>query len=490
MLHPAFTEALILGVMGVSGIGVGLLLGIRTWIPLAFAALAASTVLRVWTAFSVWSLGKPEWSFEVWLGASLVVTVIAFIVKRSFLREAASATALFVLGSLVALATKYLFDIGERHHSDSANVLSLAIVAIQGDMADLDPISGNFKRGIAYPLMLALGPEGRILGSFTPLLYLSVLLVTGWLAWRLVGEKAGWKIFALISSAIAIYSLTVPMFRAAMFYLNGHTLMGLAIALLLAGIMVAREQHRFSELAMALVVLGGIVGATARIEGIVLVLVLLVALVDQQWWSDGIDRVRLFAALGLIGLSLTWWLGSLNSPVLDRFSLSVGVMVGITILGAAIAASPLIDRARGWFLPSLGVALIGLLGYTVWQSNDPVGMLLAQWPNLGLGRGGWATAAHVFIGSAILLGLRRRTSDYRLLLGLAIMLIGSILFTKTFDGGFGREGFYDSVNRMWLHVMPVILVSALVGYAELVASAARRKRKADQHIDARANTTA
>jgi len=101
----------------------------------------------------------------------------------------------------------------------------------------------------------------------------------------------------------------------------------------------------------------------------------------------------------------------------------------------------------------------------------PGELILAQWPNLGLGAGGWGTAAHVFVASALLLGLRRRSSSYRLLLALSALLIGAILYSKTFDGGFGREGFYDSVNRMWLHVMPTILLTALIGYAEAVKNA-------------------
>ena len=82
------------------------------------------------------------------------------------------------------------------------------------------------------------------------------------------------------------------------------------------------------------------------------------------------------------------------------------------------------------------------------------------------------------IASALFLGIRRRSSDYRLLLTLSVLLIGAILYPKTFDGGFGREGFYDSVNRMWLHVMPTILLTALMGYAELIHQALSRGSEA------------
>ena len=475
--------------MGLTGVAAGLAFGVRQWLPLAFLALAASTVFRVWTAFAVWSMGRPEWTPEAWIGLSTAVLIYASIRKWQLWRPALGAIGVFGAGSVVALATKYLFDIGERHHSDSANVLALAVVAIQGDMADTSPISGAFKRGIAYPLMLGLGPEGRILSAYTPLVYLALLLATGWIAWQIVRHHVSWEVFAVVATTIGIFSLSVPMFRAAMFYLNGHTLMAFALILMVGGFLLARRDQAFSTLPTVLTLFGGVLGATARIEGIALVLILVVALVDQKWWRRGDDRLRLFASLGLIGLSLTWWLSSLNSPVLDRFGLSDWILVGLSVVGAGLAASKLLDPLRGWLVPLIALVIIGLLGRVVWQSGDPLRTVLAQWPNLGLGRGGWGTAAHVFLGSAVLLGWKSRSTEYRWLFGLSTLIIGAILFTKTFDGGFGREGFYDSVNRMWIHVMPVILASALVGYSELISSVRQSRDRAHRSSGTEATAT-
>ena len=208
-----------------------------------------------------------------------------------------------------------------------------------------------------------------------------------------------------------------------------------------------------------------------------MVLVVIAALAGLRFWSDAAERVRLFAVLALTGLSLTWWISSLQSPVLNRVGLpteALAVLVLLSVAGAALAASPWVDPLRRFFLPAVAVVLGFLLARQVWQSGDPLGLVLAQWPNLGLGAGGWGTAAHVFVASVILLGLRRRSSEYRLLVALSVLLIGAILYSKTFDGGFGREGFYDSVNRMWLHVMPTILLTTLVGYSEVLHNALRR----------------
>lgn len=474
-MQPVVVEALVLALMGFSGVAVGLLFGIRHWIVLAFFAVAASTLLRTWSAFTAWSLGRPEWALEAWLIISILSIAVAAATRYRAWSTAGLAIGLVGVGSVVAILTKYVLGVGERHHSDSASMLSMAIFAIQGEFDDTEVIAGSYKRGISYPLMLALGPEGRILSAYTPLVYFALLVAAGWIAWKLLAGRVSWKVFAAVIGALTLFSLTVPMFRAAMSYLNGHTLMGFATVLLVGGLLIARQEQRFSAIPMAFTLVGGALGATARVEGIVLVLVVVIALVGQTWWSGATQRLQLFATLSVIGLTFTWWLSALESPVLERFGLPDWVLVLLTLVGASVAASKWIDPIRAWLLPAAAAILLVLLARVVWQSSNPVGTVLAQWPNLGLGVGGWGTAAHVFIGSAVLLGIRRRSAEYRWLLGLSVLLIAAVLFSKTFDGGFGRASFYDSVNRMWLHVMPTILLTTLVGYSEALHAALGRR---------------
>lgn len=476
MIQPVVMEALVLALLGFSGIAAGLLLGIRQWVALAFFAVATSTLLRTWSAFAVWSLGRPELATDAWITLSVLVILAATVAHWRHRKNVGLSLMLVGLGSVVAIMTKYAFGVGERHHSDSASMLSMAVFAIQGEIDSTDVIAGSFKRGISYPLMLGLGPEGRILSAYTPLVYLALLLAAVWIAWKVLGGRVSWRVFAWAFAAIALFSLTVPMFRAAMFYLNGHTLMGFATVLLVGGFLIARQEQRFSRMPMAFILVGGSLGATTRVEGIAIVLVVVFALVGQRWWSGTTSRIELFATLSIIGLTFTWWLSSLDSPVLERFGLPDWLLVLATLAGAGLASSALIDPIRVWLLPAASGVLVILLARVVWQSNDPLGTVLAQWPNLGLGVGGWGTAAHVFIGSAVLLGLRDRSSEYRWLLGLTALLMATILFTKTFDGGFGRASFYDSVNRMWLHVMPTIIVTSLIGYSEALHALLTRRR--------------
>ena len=468
MMHPALYEAAVLALMGVSGVSVGLLLGVRKWIPLAAMALAGATLIRTWSAFAVWSLGQPDWLFESWLVVSAAAVLGAAATRWRQWRPALFAVASLGVASTLALATKYIFDIGERHHSDTSNVLALAVVAMQGEISDLSPLADSFKRGISYPLMLSLGPEGRILGAFTPLVFLSLLASALWISWRLLSGSVSRRVFVISATVIGVFSVSVPIFRVAMFYLNGHTLMAYALVLVVGGVVLASRNESFTPSPAALVLLGGSLGMTSRIEGVVLVGLALLLLASQRWWSLTVDRFRFGLTIGLIGLSLTWWLTSLDSPVLEEFGLSATWLLGASLLGGGIAASPWIDPIRRWLYPAGGLVILAYLGYVIWSSGNPLALILAQWPNLGLGQGGWGTAALVFGGSVLLLGWRARPQIYRTLIVLVALLIAGILFSKTFDGGFGRPGFYDSVNRMWLHVMPVVIVASLVGYADML----------------------
>lgn len=486
MTHPLVVDALVLALMGLSGVGAGLLLGVRQWIPLTFLAVAFSTVVRTWSTFAMWSFDLHHLITDAWVTTSATIIVVGIAFAWRHWRTALLATSALGVASVVALTTKYVLAIGERHHTDSANAIAVAVVGLGGEVDNLDPIAGSAKRGIAYPLMLGLGPEGRVLAGFTPLLFMMILLAVGWIAWQILRNSVRPLAFWIAVGGLGLFSLSVPIFRAAMFYLNAHILMGFAMVLLVGGFLLARQDRSFSGLPLILTVLGGVIGVTARVEGIVLVLALLVALVGQRWWSSSVERVRLFATLAIIGLTFTWWLSTTNSPLVERFGLTSWVLVVLSLVGAALAASPWIDRLRRALLPLFAAAVVGVLIGGIAMSGDPLAQVLAQWPNLGLGRGGWATAAHVFIGSVVLLGFFRRSLAYRWLLGISALMIATILFSKGFDGGsfsvgFGREGFYDSVNRMWLHVMPTIMVMTVVGYAELVHSAffasARRGRK-------------
>jgi hypothetical protein len=98
-----------------------------------------------------------------------------------------------------------------------------------------------------------------------------------------------------------------------------------------------------------------------------------------------------------------------------------------------------------------------------------------------LGYGGWGVAAAALAASLVLLGWRARSKQYRKLASILIMMIFAALFAKLFDGGefgggFGRDSFYDSANRMWLHTLGIATSAMVLGFAEFFHDVARKIR--------------
>lgn len=476
MMHPAIYEGLVLAALGAGGVSLAILFGARGVVNVASLGFGLAVVNRVLSAFLMWSLGMHGLAWEFWMVTSLVPILALAVLRRHNWKDWLLGSAVLGFLSLIALSTKYVFDIGERHHADSAKILAIALIPIQRELSDISPLAGQFKRGMAYPLMLALGPDGRILSALTPMVFMVSLMFAVWIAWNTLPKNRSWAPFVVALAAISFYSVTVPIFRASMFYLNGHTLMGFGLLLIVASLLRLREFGRFDSVAFALAFAGSVIGATARIEGVLLVIIGLAAIVSAGRFNNPSERFLLFTAVASGGLSLTWWLHVVGSVVLDRFSVNNLAVALLSVVGATVVSLLRFDKLRRLIFPLVGLVMTSLIIMAIARSSDPVDMVLAQWPNLGLGAGGWGTAALVFAGSVMLLGFRQRADNYQVVLLIVILWIEGILFSKTFDGGFGGAGFYDSVNRMWLHLLPTVVTLTLIGYTDFLSDLLPKKK--------------
>lgn len=477
---PLLTELLTLAVIGVSGVAGGLSLGWRNPFLLAAAAVAVSGVVRVVTTLAVWSLGQYSLMTEAWWVVSGVLAAVGvLLITLKFRKEGGVALIAFGALALAALATKYVLAIGERHHRDSVSAVETALLLFQGE---LDPTvwGPEEKRGLAYPLMLALGPDGRLLSAVTPLIFLSLLLAVVWLGREMTRETVPTRWFLWSVAIVGVFSLTVPIFRVSLTYLNAHIYMALGVLLIVAGGLIATRHGRFDVPTAGLVSVGVIIATTARVEGIVTVGVLLAWLASMKWLSTWRDRGLLFLPIALSGLVLSWWLGASGSEVPASFGVSPLLVAGVTVMGAALVITPVVDRVRFTFLPLVVTVVFALLIRVPLTSDNPVGIVMTQFNNVVRGYGGWGVAALALGVAVVVLGWRSRSEAYRSLMVLSGLLIFTTLFSKLFDGdgfgaGFGRDGFYDSVNRMWLHTLGVVAVTMVVGFAEFLRDVAARR---------------
>jgi len=493
-LEPWVFETVTLILIGLSGIGFGVVVGWRHPLLLASMAVIVAVNIRTILALIVWSAHLPRLSSEAWWLVSALVAIAGAIAAGSQLRKLyLQSLAIFSSFAATAILAKYALDIGERHHSDSAKILEIALLIFQPGL-DPRPWDIEEKRGFAYPLMLVIAQEGRILASLTPLIFASLLGLAWWLTRELMRERIPirWQVVGGI--VVLAFSATVPIFRVAYTYLNSHTLMALGLLAMVGGYLLAEREGKVTTSTATLMVTGSIVGSTARVEGIVFVLVVLALVISGNSVTSRAGRTGVFVAIAASGTSLAWWLALIGSDIPDQFGVPLWVVPTATTVAASVAVLPLLDRIRWVFFPLVTVIIIVVIVRVGVAADNPLRVLMSQFNNVVRGYGGWGVAALALVTTILLLGWKARSLEYRQLVKLLVVLILAALFAKLFDGGgfgggFGRDGFYDSVNRMWLHTLGVAIVAMVMGYSEFLHDVARRGPKRPQYEDSPDDTS-
>lgn len=488
ILTPWIFEALATLVIGLSGVGLGVILGWRHPLLLASLAILISVSLRVAGAFVVWSVGAFQWLTASWwvasIAAAMIGAVVALIRAR---REYLLALGLFSLFGAAALAVKYVLQIGERHHRDSSSSVETALLVFQNNV---DPTlwDPSEKRGLSYPLMLALGPDPRMLSVVTPLLFLSLIGLSWWLAREFMRGRVPlrWQVTAGI--VVLAFSATVPIFRVALTYLNSHTLMALALLAMAGAYLVAQKEGRVTLPTASMMAFGSFVGSTSRVEGIVFVAVVLALIISGSSVNGRTGRLGVFIAVAASGTSLAWWLHLIDSDVPEQFGIPLWVVAAATVAAAGLVVVPLLDKVRWVFFPLAGFIIAGVIVGVALAADNPLSPFMGLFNNVVRGYGGWGVAALALAVTLVLLGWKARSTEYRKLAALLVVLIFSALFAKLFDGGsfgggFGRDSFYDSANRMWLHTLGIAMAAMVIGYAEFMRDVADRVAKRPREKD-------
>lgn len=454
-------EILVLAILGGSGIASALLIGLRSPFLIAGSAIGFASILRLVSTLFTWFLGTPSLFLEAWALLSVLVTTIGLSCCWRHWRPAAQAAGIFGAIGALSFLMKFWFQLGEMQHSDSTGIISRALLVIQSGATDWSPITSSPKRGLLYPIMLALGPDERILVVYTPVVFFSTALLVGWASLKISSRTTPYaRVIAL--ATIGGVLATIPMVRIAVTYLNSHTLVSYGITLMVVSALRSYKEQYFRSPNVWMFGLGGVVATVSRIEAILLVGIIAVSLVGFIDFARR-DRARLGVALSVIGSSLLIWLWGLEVPETESFGLPYWKLAAVglvAIVGFYYLSS---SNAKAYLPHVVGVALGVMLIVEISQSPSPASLISAQWPNFALGAGGWATAVPVAIGLTLALGWRYQTLEYRWLMTNALLMTLALLVSKTFDGGFGREGFYDSVNRMALHVLPLFAIALIIG---------------------------
>lgn len=474
-LSPWLFELITLMVMGLSGIAIAVFAGLRQPAIIAGLALGLSSALRVTITLTDWAIGPFHIDTEAWWVVSIALIAGGIVALATGIRRRSHVwQAVLIYTGLVAVAlvTKYVAGIGERHHSDSANTVALSLLIIQQDQPP-ESLSNAVKRGFAYPLLLALGPEGRILGGLTPMIFLSTALLVVGLGAYVVKGKVPTR--ALVIAAVAVSGVlwSVPIIRVSMFYLNAHTLTAYATLMVVAGALVVAKEKTFSAGATVALIAGGLVAATSRGEGIIFAAIGLALAASASYpWSIR-DRAVFVAVVMVPILGAIWWFSTVGASVIDEFGFTPLLLVAAGLVAGVIVATPLIDPIRGWFPAITAVTVVVYVFGRPAISGDPLGPVRSMWNNVVLGYGGWGVLFPLLLAGLVVMGWVGRSQTYRHIALTAIsVIVGAMLAHNLFSsGGFGRDGFYGSLNRMFMQTTGVVALASLVGVAELLRSA-------------------
>lgn len=272
-------------------------------------------------------------------------------------------------------------------------------------------------------------------------------------------------------------------------YINSHLLvavMMLALAVLLGLRRDGSERASGSGAAVGFLMAALVV---LRPEGPFLAALMLVGtlrrglpVIAAHWWSLGAATIAWYWALGR------------PHRVLSGGSLPARIVLVMLALGLAIALVPSIVRRLPvpirHALPLTLAALLWAATFALLFSGATrITFVDAAVVNLGQGLGRWGLAGPLLMLVGLLVaGLAERASDGPGVLAARWTLIGLIpvlLLSRVGDGlqsssaglsvllsGGGRVGWGDSVNRMWLHAVLLVLLLLIVRSAGVAEEAA------------------
>jgi len=461
-------EILVLALLVSGGVSASWMLGVRSTLLAIPTGLLLATVARI-LIFSTCNLfGVRQFATGIFYAAMAAALVIAALKVRNGLYRPLIAS--FAASLVAVFSTRVLGAAGTRH-GDSYWILSVShLMQNNGDMLILDGHT-PLKRGFAYPLLLALGPQDQTLTAVTPYIFFTLICAIAWVAWELVKNAPRNRVY-FVGAALAAITVTAPVTLRSIFYINGHTL--LATALVVAagiGVLAVRDRSLSNSHLVALCA-AVYVATSTRAEGVALAAIVILPVIALRTLS----RTRVAIVLSTLTGAFAIWQATYASYLIPNgmpWFLFMAILVGASV---AVGA-PWFDwfRFRAVPIGLIGLAVIFVGAEIKWHSAFDRGHkalfynLVYNFDTHSLGSGGWGL---LFVALPLLLLLSafsKKSVEFRSLLALSAMLVLGSLISKMLDGGqfghpdLGRLGWSDSLNRMWIQSFGIFVITVAIG---------------------------
>lgn len=445
-----------------------------TW-AVPSAGMVAGSALLVVVGTGVLALGLPG-SPELMLLMSAAIVGVVGVRRRMWrtespsratplkLRDALAAASSFALVTLISVVL-HADGIVTQQRDGVEHVVRGVVLARGGSVEILqDFYTLNLRMaGLASAHSLGSLWGAELLMAWVPVLAVATVSLTVMAIRHLTRPVVGGPMGVLLGAAGAALLLTMPMFLYTGLSHLPHVPMAAAATLLFVLLLLARRPgttvgdgarqggHLIGLLGMSLVLV--------KPDGLFVAALLLLGLRYA-------DRRTAVVAWRYVGLAMVGWqaimlrAGSLagTSPSQDVL---VQALAGLMLLAFSGVLLRLSARAYG-LITSAPLVIIGgaLLLAAVTGRID--GSIVALRANLLGSDGGWGAALAVLLVAALVAAVvAARSEPLRPLvvsvLGLPAVFLLIPVFTASRAGGY-RIGVSDSMNRMWVNILPLIVI--------------------------------
>ena len=463
-----FFELAVLALLMSSGISAGYLLGLRGLVLIP-AAVALAAAIRVVSYSFLELTGLAEAGFLVWVSLS-VLLLLAALVRHFGAKDYLLWLGVGSVAALVSVSVTRGLGLRGIPHSDSLWILSLSDLIQRA--GDLEIVGGRtaIKRGFSFPLLLSLGPQGEILSGLIVLIFVALVVAALW-AVRELAPTLTRRQWVWILVPVGILLLSAPIVGRAVLYLNGHTLTALGVTLAATAVAISVRDQMLSRQNLLVIALGLMLISTTRPEGVAFAAIIAAPLISRRWISR-LD-VRLIAGSALLSFGL--WIYVYDAYIANLLRLYDERFPIAMLLATFLVGLKIFDFLRFRLVPLAAIGMGLLFGFVLFTNLDSLqDDLMAQFENMFLGAGFWGSFFIGLIPTLIAIGRKGLSVQYQTLLTISILMFVGSFVAKLMDGGLvgdptlGRVGWTDSLNRMWLHVFAIFLVTAIVGLAERI----------------------
>lgn len=464
-------ELAVMLAIALGGVAISLLFEVKNrWLMLPFG-LASVICLRMVTYSVTVPFAVEGYSIILfYIALAAIVLVATFKFKRRLFDSVAisvsAAVSAWLLGRVLALKP--------QGHSDSTWILVMSNLFEQGTTPSLLYGKVPFKRGFDYPLMLSLGPAEEYLSALTPYIFLAII---AGMVWAISALNLPKRITVIFGIAIAAVSLTATVTLRMVTYINGHTLTALGVLLIAVTVVLAVRKQELNRTDLAVLMVSIATVSTTRPEGILVCVMALLPLLASRF----VTRIQLMLLASSATVSLAVWLNVYDSYIIK--ALGIGHLAfDLILIGAGLLPwLKWFDWLRYRLVPIalVSMTLLVVAAQVIFFRGMQQGNQ-ALFVNLVLGAGQWGYLFPFLVVIFVLVGFRGLSAEYRNLAVITVTLILSFLIAKMLDGGqsgrpdLGRIGWTDSLNRMWIHLVPLLLVTALVGLVERYSALAAK----------------